>query len=184
VGLIEDADKAVPVAFPGAELGIVLLGSTEGWLGRSFYLSAILDRDDGAPPPVDLALEKTAGDLVRRLIADGLVAACHDLSDGGAAVALVEMALAGNLGCRVDRPADAPPAHAFWFGEDQARYLVATGHPDAVVEAAMQAGVEATLLGTTGGDAIEIDGEAMPLAELRRAHEGWLPAYMADEPAR
>jgi phosphoribosylformylglycinamidine synthase len=88
------------------------------------------------------------------------------------------------MGCRVERPADAPPPHAFWFGEDQARFLITTADPDTVMEAAMAEGVEATLLGSTGGDMVEIDGDTVPLAALRETHEGWLPEYMSGAAAR
>jgi phosphoribosylformylglycinamidine synthase len=104
----------------------------------------------------------------------------HDVSDGGLLVALAEMAMAGNVGAELEPAPFA--AHAFWFGEDQGRYVV-TVRPDdadAVIERARAAGVPARVLGSTGGEALALAGERpIPVAKLREAFEGWLPAYMA-----
>ena len=74
------------------------------------------------------------------------------------------------------------PAHALWFGEDQARYVVSAApeKADAIHKAAAFAKVPVRLLGRVGGDAIRLDGEApLPLNTLRAAHESWLPGFMA-----
>ena len=179
VGLIDDAAKSVSLAFKRAGETIVLIGATKGHLGQSLYLREVLGREQGAPPPVDLAAEKRNGDFVRAQILGGKVSACHDLSDGGFLVALAEMAMAGGIGATLALPASLP-AHAFLFGEDQARYLLATSTPDAVLEASAAADVPAFIVGKTGGDALTLPGgNAISVAELRRINEAWLPAYMA-----
>src|SRR6202012_3275627 len=99
-------------------------GETHGWLGQSVYLRDICGREEGAPPPVDLAVEKRNGDVVRGMIHAGTATAVHDLSDGGLLVALAEMAMAGGIGARLDAAPEATVPHAYWFGEDQARYIV------------------------------------------------------------
>src|SRR6185369_10257837 len=123
VGLLPDyGDKA---GFGGLKPGdtLVLIGETHGELGSSLYLRELFGREDGAPPPVDLAVERRNGDFVRALIQSGRVTACHDISDGGLAIALAEMAMAGNCGARI---APVPPdqAHGWLFGEEQARYVL------------------------------------------------------------
>ena len=121
----------------------------------------MLERTHGAPPPVDLDAERRAGDLVRGLIRDGCLSAVHDVSDGGLLVAIAEMALAGGHGVELDAiPAPLPP-HALWFGEDQARYVVAASpdQADAIHKAAAMAKVPLRLLGKVGGEAISLDGE-------------------------
>ncbi len=129
LGVLDDASLAVGLALP-PWLDIVLIGATTGWLGQSLWLREIAGREDGAPPPVDLAVEKANGDFVRTHILNGTIRACHDVSDGGVLVALAEMAMASGVGARMmTHPRDIP-GHAFWFGEDQARYLVAV--PDHV----------------------------------------------------
>jgi phosphoribosylformylglycinamidine synthase len=131
---------------------------------------------------VDLAVEKRNGDFVRAQIQAGHVAACHDLSDGGLALALAEMAMAGGVGATVALPADAGcPAHAWLFGEDQGRYVIAVRPAviDPVLSAASRAGVPAMRLGVCGGGALTVEGLlSISITDLRRSHEDWLPAYM------
>ncbi len=179
VGVIEDIAKAVGSRLIKAGLALVLVGETRGWLGQSLYLREIHGREEGAPPPVDLAVERRNGDFVRGEILGGHVAACHDLSDGGLLVGLAEMCLAGGTGATIKLPAGVPAPHAFLYGEDQARYLVATDDGNALVAAAAAAGVPATVLGYAGGPSLVVDRVLdLPLAELRAAHEAWLPNYM------
>ena len=102
----------------------MLLGETKGWLGQSLYLREICGREEGAPPPVDLMAERRAGDFVRGLIAETFVTSVHDISDGGLVVTVAEMALAGNIGARLYGAPAFLTEHGFWFGEDQARYVV------------------------------------------------------------
>ena len=178
VGLLDNYD--LRMSFSGAveDDGLVLIGVTHGELGASIYLRELLGREDGAPPPVDLAVERKNGDFVRGLIASGLVGAVHDLSDGGLVAAAAEMALASGVGITLNASSEAH-AHPYLFGEDQARYLVATPDADALIEAAKEAGVPASHAGKVGGDAFASTGLFdIPLAKLRDANEAWLPAYM------
>ncbi|RMD90502.1 MAG: phosphoribosylformylglycinamidine synthase II, partial [Alphaproteobacteria bacterium] len=123
----------------------------------------------------------------RAAIAAGTLDSVHDLSSGGLAASLVEMALAGGIGARIGLDVLDLPAHAALFGEDQARYLVAL--PESAAEAflarASEADVPVCRLGTTGGDRLIVEGVLdLALAALREAHEGWLPRYMAGDTAR
>jgi phosphoribosylformylglycinamidine synthase subunit PurL len=182
VGLIDDFSQSATLAFKRAGEAILLIGGAPSWLGQSMYLREICGREEGAPPPVDLAAEKKNGDVVRALIATGAVTAVHDISDGGLLVAIAEMAMASGIGAAL-REGAGP---GFWFGEDQARYVVTV--PAAAADAAMArikaAGVPVTRLGTTGGDALALVGEQpVPVAALREKFESWLPAYMAGAPA-
>ncbi|MBC6439935.1 MAG: phosphoribosylformylglycinamidine synthase subunit PurL [Rhodospirillales bacterium] len=181
IGLIDDLDRMARIGFGGANQAIVLIGETAGHLGSSLYLRELADREDGAPPPVDLETERRNGDFVRGLISGGDVTTCHDVSDGGLLVALTEMALASGIGLDANSPDGAPAAHAFWFGEDQARYLIAVdGDGSDIVKKAGQAGISAVILGVTGGRTLTVDaGPPISLATIRDRHEGWLPAYMA-----
>ena len=122
VGVLDDFTKSATLAFKAEDEAILLIGETAGWLGQSLYLREICQREEGAPPPVDLAAERRNGDFVRALIAEGIATAAHDVSDGGLLVALAEMAIASGIGAELDAAPLAP--HAFWFGEDQARYVV------------------------------------------------------------
>jgi phosphoribosylformylglycinamidine synthase subunit PurL len=183
VGLIDDFKKSATLAFKAAGEAILLVGEATGWLGQSLYLRELCGREEGAPPPVDLAAERRNGDLVRALIGEGLASAVHDVSDGGLLVALAEMAMASGIGAALDAAPIA--AHAFWFGEEQARYVVTAAAPaaEAIIGRARAAGVPVRRLGTTGGDALTPEGDRPILvAELRAAFESWFPAYMGVGP--
>lgn len=180
VGVLDDFTKSATLAFKAGDEAILLIGETRGWLGQSVYLREICEREEGAPPPVDLAAERRNGDFVRGLIGKGVATAVHDLSDGGLLVALAEMAMASGIGVELEPPPIA--AHAFWFGEDQARYLITVRADDAdkVVADAKAVGVPVRRLGTTGGDALALSGERpVPVAALNDRFEAWLPAFMA-----
>jgi phosphoribosylformylglycinamidine synthase len=177
VGLIADAAKAVDLALKGYGNALILVGKTKGHLGASLYLREIEGREDGAPPPVDLAAELTHGDFVRSQIDAGHVAACHDVSDGGLLVAIAEMAMAGDRGIALTA---LPAGAAGLFGEDQARYLIETPVPDRVLAAAKDRGIYAQRIGTVEGTALTLPGgNAISVHELTAANEAWLPAYMA-----
>jgi len=182
VGVLDDFTRSASIAFKGEGEAILLLGETQGWLGQSLYLRDICGREEGAPPPVDLAAERRAGDLVRELIGKGLATAIHDASDGGLLVALAEMAMASGIGAELGAPPAESVPHAFWFGEDQGRYILTVRQSDAerVMQAATAAHVPLQRLGVTGGAALTIPGErAMLVANLRERFEAWLPRYMA-----
>ncbi|MGE5148013.1 MAG: phosphoribosylformylglycinamidine synthase subunit PurL [Candidatus Eiseniibacteriota bacterium] len=184
VGLIEDFETSASVAFKREGEAILIVGETMGWLGQSMYLRELCAREDGAPPPVDLTEERENGDFVRALIHDRTASAVHDVSDGGLLVAIAEMAMAGGIGAVLDAAPDDTPAHAFWFGEDQARYVVTVpaGAVDGVIERGRAVSVPVWRLGVTGGTALTLAGERpLPVADLRAKFEAWLPAYMAGE---
>ena len=107
--------------------------------------------------------------------------AVHDISDGGLAVAIAEMAIAGGIGASIE-VSPSVPAHGFLFGEDQARYVLAAAPEtaNAIRQAAKGEGVPCEIIGVTGGDTLTLGGwAAILLTDLAAAHEGWLPRYMA-----
>jgi phosphoribosylformylglycinamidine synthase II len=180
VGLIADYARRADFGSMASGDALVLIGETRGELGASMYLRECLGREDGAPPPVDLAVERRNGDFVRNLIECGQVSVVHDLSDGGLIAALAEMTLASGIGGQILVEEDLP-AHAWLFGEDQARYLVATPGADALLAAAEASGVPARIIGEAGGDVLARPGLfSIALDRLRTAHEGWMPGFMGD----
>jgi phosphoribosylformylglycinamidine synthase len=182
VGLLDDWRSSATIALKADGDDIWLIGEAPAHLGQSQWLRVVAGREEGPPPPVDLAAERRHGEAVRGLIARGLVTAVHDLSDGGLLVALAEMALAGGRGAHLSR--DLPGTAAFLFGEDQGRYLVATGNSDAVLRALAAEAIPHLFLGSGGGDSIVLgSGTHLGLGELRRAHEGFFPQLMRGEPA-
>jgi phosphoribosylformylglycinamidine synthase len=166
VGLLNDWSSGASIAFKAAGEAIWLIGAAAGHLGQSSWLRVVHGREDGPPPPVDLAAERANADQVRAMIAAGTVTAVHDVSDGGVAVAVAEMALAGDIGAALDAMTAAAA-----FGEDQGCYIVTAP--------AVAAIPNARRIGTTGGDRITIGASSVALADLRAAHEGFLPDLMS-----
>jgi phosphoribosylformylglycinamidine synthase len=174
VGLIADWERSATLAFKGEGQEIWLVGASAGHLGQSIWLREIRSREEGPPPPVDLAAERAAGDWVRARILDGSLTAVHDCADGGLLVALSEMAMAGGIGASV-APSGSHLA-AWAFGEDQGRYIV-TVKPGAALPPCP---VPLIRLGNTGGTAVRVEGiGAREVAALLKAHEATLPELMA-----
>ena len=134
-------------------------------LGQSLWLREVHGREDGPPPPVDLAAERAHGEAVRALVQDGKVTAVHDVSDGGILVALAEMALAGGIGAEL-APFDTAAAA---FGEDQGRYLVTAPRGTEIAGARM--------IGVVGGSAVA----DVEIAHLREANEAFFRNWMEGE---
>ncbi|MBM3575837.1 MAG: phosphoribosylformylglycinamidine synthase II, partial [Alphaproteobacteria bacterium] len=183
VGVIADVATATHTGFTGAGQAVLLIGATQGWLGQSAYARDLCSFKEGAPPPVDLNAERRNGAFLRGLIASGRVSVAHDLSDGGLGVALVEMALAGNIGAKLTQLPQGPTRAAL-FGEDQARYLIAVTPEtvEPILGAARAENISILEIGVTGGAEISWPGEKpISLTELREAFEKPLPAYMAGD---
>ena len=183
VGTIEDIAAAVGMA-PTAGMALIVIGQTaesdDGWLGVSLYARNLAGSPDAAPPPVDLQAERRNGLFVQQQIADGLITAAHDISDGGLAVAVAEMCIAGRIGAQLTLP-DGGNRHGWAFGEDQARYIVATSDAGGLLAAANAAGVPAAAIGSTR-DAGELqfgDEDAISLEDLSNLVEATIPALMS-----
>jgi phosphoribosylformylglycinamidine synthase len=181
IGLVPDLASMAGLALHAEGNLLVMIGREEGHLGQSLYQLAVTGKVEGAPPPVDLADEIKAGNLVRSLIREGKVGAVHDVSDGGLMVAVAEMALAGGVGVQLYPYEGRLPAHAAWFAEDQGRYVLeaAPELAEEIIERARLLALPARVVGRVGGDALTLKGEpALALPDLRSAHEAWLPGYM------
>ncbi|CAI3924217.1 phosphoribosylformylglycinamidine synthase subunit PurL [Commensalibacter papalotli (ex Botero et al. 2024)] len=178
LGVINDVSKTVGNALK-ADYDLVVIGATKGELGQTLWLREILGKETGNPPQVDLQAERRNGDFVREQIANGLINACHDLSDGGLLVAIAEMAMAGNTGCTLDVPDVGMRPEAYWFGEDQARYLIMTSKKDTLLQAAKEHNIPARLVGCTGGDSIVMpSGAVITIARMRTASKSFFEKLM------
>ena len=174
LGVLDDAAAAAGIALEAGD-ALVLIGETGGALGQSLWLREVAGQEAGPPPEVDLLAERRHGDFVRSQIIGGAVRACHDVSDGGLLVAVAEMALAGGVGATLQPERD----HAFWFGEDQARYVVATRDAPSLLAQAASAGVPAQAIGMAGGDDLTLPGlPPISLEELREANARFFPDWM------
>ncbi|MFZ1103151.1 MAG: phosphoribosylformylglycinamidine synthase subunit PurL, partial [Hyphomicrobiaceae bacterium] len=174
VGLVPDLRRVASIALQTEGNLLVQIGRETGHLGQSLYQLHATAKNEGAPPPVDLADEIKAGNLVRALIRERKVGAVHDVSDGGLLVAIAEMALAGGVGVQLYPYEGKLPPHAAWYGEDQARYVleVAPELAEEVIERARLLALPARVVALVGGDALTLKDEApLPLGDLRSEHE-------------
>jgi len=184
VGLLKDSSKMITIAPKNDGDVVMLIGESNGHIGCTQYLSIIEGREEGAPPPVDLALERKNGDFVRNQIQNGSISACHDISDGGLFVTLSEMVMASGRGMDISLDNGDIPMYAFGFGEDQARYVVCASpeNADNIVAAAAQTGVKIDTVGTVCGDTLDIkDTLTISVNEMLDAHGAWMPNYMSNE---
>ena len=184
VGVIDDVTEAVGNQFVTANQDIFILGqdnsTDDGWLGESLYAAHHGVTAIYAPPPVDLDAEKRTGNLLRQLIADKLVTAAHDISDGGLGVAVAEMSLHTSYGAHITLPASGN-GHGWAFGEDQARYVVTTRDAESLIAAAKSAAIPIARIGIVTAQA-ELqfgDHDTISVKTLRSLSEGCLPALMA-----
>ena len=196
LGVIDDVDRRTPIAWgPDGEV-VYLLGQTSADFAGSEWAHVMHGHLGGAPPQVDLAREALLADLCIAGSRDGMLTAAHDVSDGGVAQALVEMALRSGVGARVWVPDDLDPATFLW-SESAGRVVVvvprseemrftqmceARGMPltrIGVVDSGL--GVEEGYTGEgDAGQVLQITGWfTVSLAELRAAHEATLPALFA-----
>ncbi|MBW8766885.1 MAG: phosphoribosylformylglycinamidine synthase subunit PurL, partial [Geodermatophilales bacterium] len=173
LGVHDDVRKRVPSGWRSEGETVLLLGETGPEFGGSAWASVVHGHLGGRPPAVDLAAEKALGELLAALGREGLVSSAHDLADGGLAQTLAESALRYGTGARLDL---GPDPFTALFSESTARAVVTTSDPEAVRTTAEWAGVPVTELGTTGGNALVVDGVAeLPLTELRAAWTATLP---------
>lgn len=181
VGVVPDLARVADIALKAEGNLLVMIGREDGHLGQSLYQLTITGKVEGAPPPVDLADEIKAGNLVRTLIREDKVRAVHDASDGGLLVAVAEMALAGAIGVQLFPYEGKLPAHAAWFGEDQGRYVLEASPElaEEIIERARLLALPARVVGAVGGDTLSLRNEkALAVTDLRAAHESWFPHYM------
>jgi len=176
LGVIDDVRRRTPVGWTDGQR-LVLLGTTREELSGSEWAHVVHQHLGGLPPQVDLAAERRLGELLTT--ARDLVAAAHDVSDGGLAQTLVEGSLRRGVGVTAEA-LEGDPFVAL-FAESAARVVVAVAPEDEqqLLTLAERHGVPATPIGTTGGASLRVgDVLDVPLEELRAAWSGTLPAAL------
>ena len=188
IGLLKDYSKSATIAFKGTGDIILAVGERSGHLGQSIWLRELHGREEGPAPAVDLMMERRTGAFIRSAINTGCITACHDVADGGLAVALAEMAMASGIGAIIDQPQPFGIAGSF-FGEDQGLYVV-TVKDEALADflvAADKAGLAADPIGRTIKDRIIFELEegdfCVSLTDLKAAHEAFFPELMGEDAA-
>ena len=176
LGVHDDVRRRLALGFAGAGASVLLLGRTTAEFGGSLWARVAHGHLGGRPPRVDLDAERRLAEVFAAGSAGGLLAAAHDLSDGGLAVGLAECCLAGRVGCTVTLPGDP---FTSLFSESAARAVVAVrpGCEAAFAELCADREVPAAVLGTTGGGGLTVtDGFSISLDELGAAYRQTLPA--------
>jgi phosphoribosylformylglycinamidine synthase len=183
LGVLDDVSRRIPSGWRADGLELLLLGTTRDELAGSEWAHVVHGHLGGRPPLVDLAAERALAGLLATAGRDGLVAAAHDLSEGGLAQGLVEGCLRHGVGAQVDighvAERDELDPFTLLFSESTARALLAVpaAHVARVRQLADEAALEVARIGLTGGAALDVAGQfEAPLVELRAAHEGTLRA--------
>jgi phosphoribosylformylglycinamidine synthase len=151
-------------------------------LGGSLWAASIHEHRGGHLPGLDLDLHARLLGLVAALVTDQLLGGVHDVSDGGIALALAEMAIRGAVGATIRGIGD----RAHLFGEGPSRVVVSVSEETIglVVERAEQAGVPVTVIGEAGGDRLIIDDLVdLSLADMVEAWRSALPRALGVEGA-
>lgn len=188
LGIVPDVQKTASMDLKQAGNFLMVVGETRAELGGSHYglvSGPIRDHHRVVPQPVGDARRRLRA--LHRVIGAGLVQSCHDCSEGGLAVALAEMCLAGGLGAEVQlqyAPRDPRAAHApdaaILFSESLCRFIVEV-HPDDVGEfEKVMANVPHACCGVTGGETLRVNGRhdttllSLPVTALQQAWRGHL----------
>ena len=124
VGLIKKLFKPIGHNFKGTNSALLIIGKTFGHLEQSVFLKEIYSINEGMPPEINLHNEKNNGECLLKLLNKNLVLASHDISSGGLIVTLAEMTIGSNIGAKILKPKRLTNSINYFFGEDQARYLI------------------------------------------------------------
>jgi len=180
LGVIDDVTRRTPMSWRNAGDSIYLLGDTRDEFGGSEW-AHLQGHLGGVPPRVDLGQERALSRVLVDGSQSGVIRAAHDVSDGGVAQALVEMALRSGTGADVSIPESIEP-FVFCCSESAARAIIVI-RPDqesALLALCNDSAVPVMRIGTVTTDAhLTFGSFGFPLDELRRVHESPIPAALA-----
>ncbi len=185
LGVIADVARRTPMGFAEEGQRIYLLGTTHEELSGSEWAHVVHDHLGGLPPVLDLAAERALADILVTASRDGLVAAAHDLSDGGLAQAFAESCLRHGVGAQVSLP-DELDAFVALFSESASRAIVAVpaSEEGGFTQLCEANGFPCVAIGITAGRgaeaALDVTGQfSVRLEELRESWSATLPAAFA-----
>ncbi|HVG89250.1 MAG TPA: phosphoribosylformylglycinamidine synthase subunit PurL [Gaiellales bacterium] len=177
VGVLDDAELAVPAGFRGEGDVVLLAGGGRRALDGSLYQKLVLGEVGGRIPDPDLRIERQLHEFLAAAAEARLLRSAHDVAGGGLAFALAEAAIFGAVGVRAT--ADAP------FAEGDGAAVISARPADVAQLAALAGGLPLVEIGATGGARIELAGEGaatLGLAEAAALYEGAIPAAMGEMP--
>ncbi len=178
VGLIRDLSNTMTIDLKNEGNVLCLIGESNNHLGNSHYLSIIQNKEDGGTPSINLDDELKNGKFILDCVANKLLKSVHDVGEGGVLVAIAEMCISGMQGIKIDITKDF--LHGFFFGEDQARYLVEVSQNklEQIEADASKSAVKIERIGEIGGTSISINsiGE-IELSSLIDHHAKWFNEF-------
>ena len=180
VGLIKKLMKPLNHNFKGENNQLILIGKTFGHLEQSCFFKENYSINSGMPPEINLLNEKNNGEGLLKLIDRNLVLSSHDISNGGLITALSEMALNTNFGAKIQKPKKLNNLIKYFFGEDQARYLIEVNKNNLLkIEKILKDNeIYYENIGFTQRDYFEIEGELkISTKDLFKINNEWYNKY-------
>ena len=180
VGLIKKISKPLNHNFKKEKSKLILIGKTFGHLEQSCFLKENFSIMEGMPPEINLLNEKNNGECLLKLIDKNLVLSAHDISNGGLIIALSEMSMNSNYGAKINKTKELTNLFKYFFGEDQARYVLEIDENDIkVVEKILKDNnIYYKIIGFTQKDYCEIEGELkISNKELFKLNNQWYNNY-------
>ena len=180
VGLIKKLSKPMNHYFKDEKNKILLIGKTFGHLEQSCFLKENFSIVEGIPPEINLVNEKNNGEIILKLINNGLIKSVHDVSSGGLLVALSEMSLGTNFGIKIRKPKKLTNLLGYFFGEDQGRYVIEIdpSNLDKVEKLLNENNIYYDNLGITQKEFFEIENEMkISNKELFKVNNRWYNNY-------
>ena len=180
VGLIKKFTKPLSHNFKRDNSKILVIGKTFGHLEQSCFLKEIYSIADGMPPEINLLNEKNNGECLLKLIDKNLVLSSHDISNGGLITALSEMSLNSNYGAKIYKPKKLTNLFKYFFGEDQARYIVEIENNNLnVAEKILKDNnIYYEIIGFTQKEYFELEGELkITNKELSKINNKWYNTF-------
>jgi phosphoribosylformylglycinamidine synthase len=175
VGVLDDAELAVPAGFQGEGDPVLVVGGGRRALDGSLYQKLVLGEVGGRIPEPDLENERLLHEFLAAAAGRRLLRSAHDVAGGGVAFAIAEAAVMGGVGVKASVTS--------WFAEGEGAAVITAGPADVGALRELAGRLAVIEAGTTGGDAIELagDGSAMlPLDEAHELYEGAIPAAMGE----
>ena len=180
VGLIKKLRIPQNHNFKKKNSSIILIGKTFGHLEQSCFLKENYSITEGMPPEVNLKNEKNNGECLLKLIEKNLILSSHDISNGGLITALSEMVINSKFGAKIQKPKKLINLFKYFFGEDQARYIVEIQIQDLPLAEKIlkEANIYYENIGFTQEDYFEVEGELkISTKELFKINNQWYNSY-------
>ncbi len=180
VGIIKKLSKPLNHSLKKNKSSLILIGKTFGHLEQSCFLKENYSIDEGMPPEINLFNEKNNGEAILKLIEKNLILSSHDVSSGGLITAVSEMALSSDYGVNIFKPKNLTNLYKYFFGEDQARYIVEveTSGLQKAEKILKDNNIFHEIIGCTQKEFFEIEGELkISTKELFKINNEWYNNY-------